>query len=196
MQSTCLSVRLLKTCSVFSLFFSASRLGGSVLHAVSVKSATATPAVSFWASRARNSSPMSLVDLGVGRGPYRNQGRSNTIRPHGCPFSQPRTAPRKALSRPRAAASGSPTRRAGRSAACRRSCRTTPRSAAARPATPRGSPPAPRPCRPARRPGRPRSEEHTSELQSRPHLVCRLLLEKKNTHLLPILPYKKKNNKK
>src|SRR3989442_10736993 len=31
--------------------------------------------------------------------------------------------------------------------------------------------------------GRPsrRSEEHTSELQSRPHLVCRLLLEKKNT---------------
>src|SRR3989442_7722353 len=28
-----------------------------------------------------------------------------------------------------------------------------------------------------RRPGR--SEEHTSELQSRPHLVCRLLLEKK-----------------
>src|SRR5690554_7513552 len=27
--------------------------------------------------------------------------------------------------------------------------------------------------------GRKRSEEHTSELQSRPHLVCRLLLEKK-----------------
>src|SRR5690554_7791496 len=27
-----------------------------------------------------------------------------------------------------------------------------------------------------------RSEEHTSELQSRPHLVCRLLLEK-NTHI-------------
>src|SRR5690554_2845902 len=25
-----------------------------------------------------------------------------------------------------------------------------------------------------------RSEEHTSELQSRPHLVCRLLLEKQN----------------
>src|SRR3989442_5440650 len=25
-----------------------------------------------------------------------------------------------------------------------------------------------------------RSEEHTSELQSRPHIVCRLLLEKKN----------------
>src|SRR5690625_6613532 len=29
-------------------------------------------------------------------------------------------------------------------------------------------------------PGRPRSEEHTSELQSRDHLVCRLLREKKN----------------
>src|SRR3989442_7067391 len=28
-----------------------------------------------------------------------------------------------------------------------------------------------------------RSEEHTSELQSRPHLVCRLLLEKKNKRL-------------
>src|SRR5690625_6452099 len=28
--------------------------------------------------------------------------------------------------------------------------------------------------------GAPRSEEHTSELQSRGHLVCRLLLEKKN----------------
>src|SRR5690625_5580324 len=27
-----------------------------------------------------------------------------------------------------------------------------------------------------------RSEEHTSELQSRGHLVCRLLLEKKNDH--------------
>src|SRR3712207_6855697 len=31
------------------------------------------------------------------------------------------------------------------------------------------------PCSPAR------SEEHTSELQSRQYLVCRLLLEKKNT---------------
>src|SRR5256884_1294554 len=28
-----------------------------------------------------------------------------------------------------------------------------------------------------------RSEEHTSELQSRLHLVCRLLLEQKNQHL-------------
>src|SRR5690625_5743288 len=31
----------------------------------------------------------------------------------------------------------------------------------------------------ADRPGQDRSEEHTSELQSRGHLVCRLLLEKK-----------------
>src|SRR3989442_9892867 len=30
-----------------------------------------------------------------------------------------------------------------------------------------------------------RSEEHTSELQSRPHLVCRLLLEKKKTQSYP-----------
>src|SRR3712207_8394346 len=29
-----------------------------------------------------------------------------------------------------------------------------------------------------------RSEEHTSELQSRQYLVCRLLLEKKKLHLL------------
>src|SRR2546429_4398034 len=29
-----------------------------------------------------------------------------------------------------------------------------------------------------------RSEEHTSELQSRLHLVCRLLLEKKNNHTI------------
>src|SRR5690554_7740623 len=29
-----------------------------------------------------------------------------------------------------------------------------------------------------------RSEEHTSELQSRPHLVCRLLFEKKSWHML------------
>src|SRR5436853_3267462 len=33
--------------------------------------------------------------------------------------------------------------------------------------------------------GRNRSEEHTSELQSLRHLVCRLLLEKKN-HVTPI----------
>src|SRR5205809_6055559 len=31
-----------------------------------------------------------------------------------------------------------------------------------------------------------RSEEHTSELQSRLHIVCRLLLEKKNIHMTMI----------
>src|SRR5258708_17440943 len=37
----------------------------------------------------------------------------------------------------------------------------------------------------ARRPGfAPRSEEHTSELQSPDHLVCRLLLEKKKKKLV------------
>src|SRR2546422_1427737 len=35
------------------------------------------------------------------------------------------------------------------------------------------------PRKPRRPPGLGRSEEHTSELQSRLHLVCRLLLEKK-----------------
>src|SRR3989442_8512981 len=40
-------------------------------------------------------------------------------------------------------------------------------------------------CSPTIALGRNRSEEHTSELQSRPHLVCRLLLEKKkNNHKL------------
>src|SRR3712207_8206197 len=35
-----------------------------------------------------------------------------------------------------------------------------------------------------------RSEEHTSELQSRQYLVCRLLLEKKNTqHFFLVYPY-------
>src|SRR5438874_8066353 len=32
-----------------------------------------------------------------------------------------------------------------------------------------------------------RSEEHTSELQSRRDLVCRLLLEKKKKHELPVI---------
>src|SRR6266699_5599009 len=57
------------------------------------------------------------------------------------------------------------------------------------------------PAHPDRRPDAhrapPRSEEHTSELQSRPHLVCRLLLEKKKHHPKPHLrPIKKKNQKK
>src|SRR5215813_15014189 len=52
--------------------------------------------------------------------------------------------------------------------------------------------------RPRRRPehARPaRSEEHTSELQSRPHLVCRLLLEKKKKKKTPLLIQKKKTKK-
>src|SRR2546422_7685425 len=62
------------------------------------------------------------------------------------------------------------------------SCRP-PRPGSSRPAssrarTLRSSGPCARP-RAARRPFR--SEEHTSELQSRLHLVCRLLLEKKKT---------------
>src|SRR5690606_40297416 len=51
------------------------------------------------------------------------------------------------------------------SATSRATTRPTPRTAARRPPTP---------CR-----GGPRSEEHTSELQSRENLVCRPLLEKK-----------------
>src|SRR5215475_6012504 len=37
-----------------------------------------------------------------------------------------------------------------------------------------------------------RSEEHTSELQSRENLVCRLLLEKKKKNQIPVLLFKKK----
>src|SRR3712207_1817992 len=42
---------------------------------------------------------------------------------------------------------------------------------------------------PGRRRRRPpsRSEEHTSELQSRQYLVCRLLLEKKTVHASPVI---------
>src|SRR5215813_3447999 len=39
-----------------------------------------------------------------------------------------------------------------------------------------------------------RSEEHTSELQSRPHLVCRLLLEKKKKNSSQINNYTKEPN--
>src|SRR5690554_7479371 len=44
-------------------------------------------------------------------------------------------------------------------------------------ASPKKTSPKRRACTPT--PSKSRSEEHTSELQSRPHLVCRLLLEKK-----------------
>src|SRR6266481_10228724 len=49
------------------------------------------------------------------------------------------------------------------------------------------------PCRPP--PAR-RSEEHTSELQSQFHLVCRLLLEKKKKTIKSSLFEKNKKNKK
>src|SRR3712207_7144897 len=39
---------------------------------------------------------------------------------------------------------------------------------------------------PAAEPVAPRSEEHTSELQSRQYLVCRLLLEKKTNRANPL----------
>src|SRR5215813_15370744 len=41
-----------------------------------------------------------------------------------------------------------------------------------------------------------RSEEHTSELQSRPHLVCRLLLEKKKPHTMSCFPSTKNTKNK
>src|SRR6266498_4032338 len=39
-----------------------------------------------------------------------------------------------------------------------------------------------------------RSEEHTSELQSRPHLVCRLLLEKKKKKMTPVQDLQENGN--
>src|SRR6266487_7179852 len=75
------------------------------------------------------------------------------------------------------------------------------------PGTDEFRPPRTWPCRPAR-PGAPRSatsgrprratgrsEEHTSELQSPVHLVCRLLLEKKKKQKTRPLLYKKKKKK-
>src|SRR5215216_8153049 len=47
-------------------------------------------------------------------------------------------------------------------------------------------------ARPARRRLGKRSEEHTSELQSPDHLVCRLLLEKKKNIIFHTLHKKKK----
>src|SRR5476651_2886771 len=41
----------------------------------------------------------------------------------------------------------------------------------------------------------PRSEEHTSELQSRQYLVCRLLLEKKKTKKIQFCHHKRKEER-
>src|SRR5690625_6217457 len=69
--------------------------------------------------------------------------------------------------------------------------RWPPRTGTSAPAPPRRSARGRRRRSPAaRRPGRgrrPRSEEHTSELQSRGHLVCRLLLEKQKSTSSSIL---------
>src|SRR6266581_7469886 len=59
-----------------------------------------------------------------------------------------------------------------RAVATRSPSRCSPRAVRARPAQPR------------------RSEEHTSELQSPVHLVCRLLLEKKKKQQLPLYTQK------
>src|SRR3712207_8667812 len=78
----------------------------------------------------------------------------------------------------------------GRWRCCPRSARP-PRPAEARAA--RSRPPSP-PCRTRRNHPTPgsRSEEHTSELQSRQYLVCRLLLEKKKNYLFHIDKYNSK----
>src|SRR5215203_7189516 len=65
---------------------------------------------------------------------------------------------------------------------------------------PRGRPLAAGPAAPAGRPARhraglQRSEEHTSELQSRQYLVCRLLLEKKKKKQKPNTNQKKKHSR-
>src|SRR5256884_7260762 len=64
-------------------------------------------------------------------------------------------------------------RRGATSLTTRSSKRTSPASGRSKPAIRRSVVVLPQP----------RSEEHTSELQSRLHLVCRLLLEEKNFHL-------------
>src|SRR5207253_3288875 len=64
--------------------------------------------------------------------------------------------------------------------------RSTPSTRCERPAR-RSKPSGSGGGRPRCAPWSSRSEEHTSELQSRGHLVCRLLLEKKNPSPVPLL---------
>src|SRR3712207_7663577 len=61
-----------------------------------------------------------------------------------------------------------------------------PRIRRAAPRRPPGVPPASALPRALHQAARDRSEEHTSELQSRQYLVCRLLLEKKKKKLLTL----------
>src|SRR3712207_6948916 len=78
----------------------------------------------------------------------------------------------------------------GTAATSRPSHRMRPRSARSSPTMARMRLDLPTPLRPRTQVMRPgsassdRSEEHTSELQSRQYLVCRLLLEKKNKYIL------------
>src|SRR5690606_39466922 len=91
-----------------------------------------------------------------------------------------------------------PTRRSSdlsaRASSRRRPPRRAPRPPLRRHRPPRAPPPGrrrrPRPNRRAQRwrsRRRGRSEEHTSELQSRENLVCRLLLEKKKAYVSQLL---------
>src|SRR4051794_41347304 len=74
-----------------------------------------------------------------------------------------------------------PRRRAGDRPCSRCACRRS--SPPCPPPSRECPPPRPHRCRAARAPAR--SEEHTSELQSPVHLVCRLLLEKKKKKAKP-----------
>src|SRR3712207_7609598 len=74
----------------------------------------------------------------------------------------------------------------GRAARRRRDRRLAGRGRHAGPGVPAADHPA-LPEQVTDRPGGRRSEEHTSELQSRQYLVCRLLLEKKKKTILSIL---------
>src|SRR3712207_7380210 len=67
----------------------------------------------------------------------------------------------------------------GHAAIVPRPATATPSRAPPRPGSGRAGPPT---CSSSRAAGRRRSEEHTSELQSRQYLVCRLLLEKKTNY--------------
>src|SRR5216683_5891285 len=67
--------------------------------------------------------------------------------------------------------------------------------AAERPGLSPGKARLPEPARKMNRRDAARSEEHTSELQSRSDLVCRLLLEKKKKKQLHHLPENKKKKK-
>src|SRR5690554_4007346 len=160
----------------------------------SAQSAALRPA----ARTARRSPPRGCAD-GCWEAPHRLRGagpiplprptRREAPPPPGTPAPPPGTRPPApaagrsrsggaTTARPPAPGRGVPPRAHGavRDVGAGRAPNPTDRAAAGRPPPCVGETP-PRP---------PRSEEHTSELQSRPHLVCRLLLEKK----------KKKNNTK